>query len=318
MPESGMHRPLNRLLLLLAVLPVLADAAWVELGHFSIDARNYVLVGLLVMPLALAALYYDHRRDEARLSAMLAVTGFLIVFPAAVSLMSYLLLTVAGPRIDGLLASADLALGFHWTAMMAFAADHPRLNMVLSFVYLSVMPQTVVLIFALGLRGRLETLYSLALSLAIGALITLAVWTLYPSFGAFSVFTLPDAVAGKLGLVIGADYGRILTGMLRHGPGFISPTEIRGLVGFPSYHTLQALVLAWHARREPWLRWPALALNLVVLVAIPVQGGHHLMDMLGGVVVTVAAILISRRLVEGAKRAKKPAAPILTGLIPAR
>jgi hypothetical protein len=298
--QEIMHRPLNRLLLLLALPLVLADAAWIELGHFAIDARNYALVGAMVVPLALAALYYDHRRNEPALSATLAVSAFLIIFPAAASLLSYLLLTIAGPRIDGLLAQADLALGFHWTAVMALAADHPRVNMLLSFAYLSVMPQTVFLIFALGLRGRLDALYGMALSLAVGALLTLAIWTLFPSFGAFSVFTLPDDVARKLGLVLGADYGRSLTGMLRHGPGFITPTDIRGIVGFPSYHTLQALVLFWHARQERWLRWPALVLNATVLIAIPVQGGHHLMDMFGGAVVTVVAILISRYLIAGA------------------
>jgi hypothetical protein len=313
-----MHRPLNRLLLLLAVPLVLADAAWVGLGHFAIDARNYALVGLLVAPLALAACYYDRRRDEPALSATLAVAAFLIVFPAGASLLSYLLLTVAGPRIDSLLAAADLALGFRWTAAMALAADHPRINMLLGFAYLSVMPQTVFLIFALGLRGRLEALYGLALSLAIGALLTLAMWTLFPSFGAFSVFALPDDVARKLGLVLGADYGRILTGMLQHGPGFISPTEIRGIVGFPSYHTLQALVLFWYARQERWLRWPVLVLNIVVLVAIPVQGGHHLMDMFGGLGVTVAAILISRRLIAGAKTTPARISPPLPGLAAAR
>jgi PAP2 superfamily len=300
-----MQRSLNRLLFFIALAPVVLDTAWIATGHFAIDAHLYAVVAVLVLPLALAALYYDYRRNEACLSATAAVAAFLIVFPASASLLSYLLLTIAGPRIDNLLASADLALGFHWLQVMAFAADHPRVNALLGFAYMSVMAQTIFLLFVLGLRGRLEALYGFALALAIGAVITLTVWTAFPSFGAFSVFMLPDSVAGKLGVVLGTDYGRILVGMLRNGPGFISPAELRGLVGFPSYHTLQAIVLFWYARREPYLRGVALVLNLVVLVAIPVQGGHHLMDMLGGALVAVAAIAISGSLVSRAKSAAR-------------
>ena len=302
----GMHRPLNRLLLVIALGFVLLDAAWIGLGDFSIDARNYGLVALLVLPLAGAALWYDHRRHEPNLSATLGVAAFLVVFPAAASLLSYLALTITGPRIDAALAQADLALGFHWTDMMVWASEHTFLNAMLNAAYLSVMPQTLLLLFFLGLRGRLEQLYGLAFTLAFGATIAVAVWTAFPAFGAFSVFDLPDDVEARMGLVLDADYSVILTGLLEHGPGLITPTEIRGLVGFPSYHTLQALVLFWYARQEPWLRWPSLALNLVVLVAIPVQGGHHLVDMFGGIALTLMAVWLSGRAVAWGKWAARP------------
>lgn len=298
-----MHRPLNRLLLAIGLGFVLLDGVWIVLGDFAIDAHNYALVALLMLPLAAGALWYDHGRHEPNLSATLGVAAFLVVFPAAASLLSYLALTVTGPRIDDLLAQADLALGFHWTAMMVWASEHTFLNAILNAAYLSVMPQTLLLLFFLGLRGKLEQLYGLAFTLAFGATIAVAVWTAFPAFGAFSVFDLPDAVEAKMGLVLDADYSVILTNLLEHGPGLITPTEIRGLVGFPSYHTLQALVLFWYARQEKWLRWPSLALNLVVLVAIPIQGGHHLVDMFGGVALTIAAVWLSNRTVAWGKRA---------------
>ncbi len=296
-----MHRPLNLLLIVIAAAFVALDAVWILAGHFAIDARNYGLLALLIVPLAGAAWYYERCRNEIAVSAMLSVAAFLIVFPAAASLLSYLLIGIAGLRIDDLLASADLALGFHWTRVMALAADHPHINAVLAFAYLSVMPQTVVLILALGLGRRLKALYGLALALSVGAVITLTIWTAFPSFGAFSVFVLPDTVATKLGLVLGFDYAHALVAMLRNGPGFISPTEVRGIVGFPSYHTLQAIVLLWYAWREPWLRGIALVLNIAVLLSIPIQGGHHLMDMFGGALVAASSIAISGRLVAWAQ-----------------
>jgi PAP2 superfamily len=202
---------------------------------------------------------------------------------------------------------------------MAFVADRPLLNQVLALAYVSAMPQMVVLLLWLGARGQPEDLYGLALALAYGAVITLAVWTPFPSFGAFSVFSLPDDVASKLNLVAGFDYAHDLVEMLKSGPGFISPSELRGIVGFPSYHTLQALVLAWYGWRIPALRWPILALNVAVLMAIPIQGGHHLVDMLGGIVVAVVAVVMARATVAAAARSGAIAlAPAISAQQPTR
>jgi hypothetical protein len=296
------HRTLNRFLFVLGTAVVLVDAGWLLLGDFAIDWQRYQILLGLALPLIGGAAYYSRLRSEPALSAMLACSAFMIVFAAAASLASYLLITVAGPRIDGLLVEADAAIGFHWSAAMAFAADHPLLNSILGLAYMSVMPQTAVLLLWLGARGNLEDLYGLVLALAYGAIVTLAVWTPFPSFGAFSVFSLPDDIASRLNLVAGFDYAHDLLQMLKDGPGFISPGELRGIIGFPSYHTLQAVVLAWYARRSGVLRWPALGLNAAVLMAIPIHGGHHIVDLFGGLVVAAIAIMMARATIAVAAR----------------
>ena len=146
-----MSQLLNRLLFGLAATFVTVDGLWLAFGHFAIDLHAYGLLALLVVPLVLASAWYGRRRAEEGISAALAVTAFLVVFPAAAALMSYLLITIAGPRIDGILASADMALGFHWPALMAWAGDHPLLNTLLGGAYMSVMPQTLLLILLLAL-----------------------------------------------------------------------------------------------------------------------------------------------------------------------
>ncbi|MBV9992054.1 MAG: phosphatase PAP2 family protein [Alphaproteobacteria bacterium] len=313
-----MQAILNRILFVMAAAVVTLDAAWILAGHFAIDAGNYALLAVLVVPLMGAAAYYGKVRRDDGLNALLACGVFMIVIPAACALLSYLLVTVAGTRMDAQLAAIDRAIGFDWVEVMTVASNHPSANAVLALAYTSVMPQTFVLMMVLGLTRRGPELYRLSLALAIGALLTLCLWTIAPSFGAFSVVTLPDAVSRKLGLVLGFDYGRSLVAMLKDGPGFISPTELRGIVGFPSYHTLQALVLAWYARSIPWLRWPAFALNAVVLASIPIQGGHHLVDMFGGAAVTAAAVALAAWIVRTAanRAARNAALPVEAPLAP--
>jgi hypothetical protein len=159
-----------------------------------------------------------------------------------------------------------------------------------------------VLIVLLGWKKQLNEIYGFCLALSLGAAITLTVWSFFPSFGAFSVFHLPDKVASGLGLALNTDYGANLTRMLQNGPGHISPADLRGIIGFPSYHTLQAVMLAWYARRIPFFRWPVIGLNAAVLVAVPVHGGHHLVDLFGGLAVSGVAILMARAIVAYAQR----------------
>ena len=46
------------------------------------------------------------------------------------------------------------------------------------------------------------------------------------------------------------------------------------------------VICLWSVR---YLRWPALVLNAAVLMATPVDGGHHLTDALAGVGVALLA-----------------------------
>jgi hypothetical protein len=103
---------------------------------FEIDWPRYGLLPILGLPLLAGAAYYDRQRSEPTLSAMLACAAFFIVFTAGASLASYLLITVAGPRIDALLAQADGAMGFHWPSMMTLAAAYPLLSKLLGLAYL--------------------------------------------------------------------------------------------------------------------------------------------------------------------------------------
>ncbi|MEJ0027001.1 MAG: phosphatase PAP2 family protein [Rhizomicrobium sp.] len=266
------------------------DIVWAQAGHFDLDARAYGLLALLAAALAGGGLYYTHIRKDERLAAMLVATAFLIGMSASFSVLNYLLLTVAGPRIDMALAALDRAIGVDWPAMMAWAARHPVTDMVLQFVYVSVLPQIAVLVLCLGFFGKPEQIYRLCVAVAAGAAISMAVWTMAPSFGAFSVYDLPPNVASHLALALDGRYAHELVGLLVHGPGHISPAAAKGLIGFPSYHAVLALLVVWYARTLPVARWIALGINSAVLVATPIQGGHHVVDVLAGFAVAAMAI----------------------------
>lgn len=269
------------------------DAVWVRAGHFDIDGLGFAGIAALSVILAAAGLFYERVRKEERLAAMLIGTSFLLGMSASFSLLNYLLLTVAGHRVDLALAALDRALGVDWPAMMIAMSRHPVVNALLQLAYISVLPQVALLVAILGWRGKPEHIYAFCLALTAGAAISISIWTISPSFGAFSVYALPADVSRHMPLALDAQYARDLISLLAHGPGHISPTSAKGLIGFPSFHAVMAMFVVWYARELSYVRWFALALNIAVLVATPIQGGHHVVDVLAGFGVAAVGVIFA-------------------------
>jgi hypothetical protein len=264
------------------------DGAWVVLGHFKLDLGAYLVSGLLALLLLAGGLFYQRVRPDPRLAAMLLGTAFLLAFSLAASLLNYLLLTRAGTRIDLQLAALDRAMGFYWPQVMERMARHPSLNLLSMAVYFSMLPQVALLTIVLATREPVQV-YRFLLALALSALVCIAIWSFVPSFGAFSVYPQPPHMV----LALDHAYARELVRLLHDGPGTLSPRDTKGLIGFPSYHAVLALLVIWHARRQRFLRWPAILLDGAVLIVTPVQGGHHLVDVLAAFPVAAIALFIA-------------------------
>ncbi|HEY0266804.1 MAG TPA: phosphatase PAP2 family protein [Rhizomicrobium sp.] len=282
---------LQRRLFALAGLLVLIDLVWWPLGHFQVDAPAYARLALMSLALLAGGIFYQTRRREPELAAMLMGASFLCLFSAAASVLNYFLITVAGTRhIDDILVATDRALGFDWYAAMVWMSHHVWLNEIFFRIYNVVLPEIALVMVALAWTGQAEKVYRYCLAVAAGALIAIAVWTLAPSLGAKSLYTLPPDVAGRLTLSVTCQYGRELIALLKNGPGFITPADMRGLIAFPSYHGVLALIVAWYGWQVRWLRWPLLLLNAAIVIASPIQGGHHMIDLLGSFPVAALAL----------------------------
>ena len=286
---SDLSLRLRKVLLGLAVILFAIDAVWASMAHFQVDYERYVGLALLSLLLFGGSEFYRSKRPDPRLSAMLFGAGFLCLFSAAASVLNYCLLTVAGGRIDAALAAIDRSLGFNWPAIMIALAPHTRVTWALFVAYNSALPQVAILLCALGRAPSYISIYRFCIAMSVGALICIVTWSIAPSFGAISVYGVP-AAASHMELALDQNYAQILINLLAHGPGLISPIDVKGLIGFPSYHTVLALLTIYYTWPLKLLRWPVLLLNLLVLAATPIQGGHHLIDVLAGIPVTLLAL----------------------------
>jgi len=53
------------------------------------------------------------------------------------------------------------------------------------------------------------------------------------------------------------------------------------------------MFVVWYAREISYVRLFALVLNIVVLVATPIQGGHHVVDVLAGFAVAAIGVIFA-------------------------
>ena len=158
----------------------------------------------------------------------------------------------------------------------------------------------------LGWRSSVAKIYSFCLAVAFGAAIAIGFWTIFPSFGAISVYDLPPALVAHTPLALDPQYAHELEQLLANGPGFITPAHLKGLIGFPSFHAVLALLVTWYVRDLKYVRWPVLGLNLVILIATPIQGGHHVIDVVAGFAVAALSVVLAEKVMALAARGRIP------------
>jgi hypothetical protein len=294
---AGQHTlaDLRNLLFGIAVALCAVDCTWASLRHFDIDLVLTAKLAVLSLLLAASGMFYERIRKCPELGAMFNGAAFLVAFSASSIILNQMLLTVAGTRIDATLAWIDRQFGVDWPALMNFVSLHSVADWILQLAYVSVGPQITMLLLALGLTKQPEQIYKFCLVLSLATIITMGFWAIFPSFGAFSVYELPEKINLHLAVALDSKYAHHLVARLANGPGRISPSEDGGLIGFPSFHSVMALVVVWYSRYLPRLWWPAVVLNLVVLVATPIQGGHHVVDVFGGICVLILSICLTER-----------------------
>ncbi|MDF1502328.1 phosphatase PAP2 family protein [Roseisolibacter sp. H3M3-2] len=253
---------------------VAVDAVWLVAARIGIEPRSLALELLAVGFLLGVALVYRRTGRSARLAHLGDACAQLVTFGVALELLSYLVTRTGLPLADDALLHADRALGFDWFAWTAAAHADPRLAWALVAAYNSLLPQLVVAVMVLALyRGATQLLRRLVLS----GLATVVISGLVPAVG-----LLPGAPHVPHFLALRAD-------TLRE----IDLTRLEGLISFPSYHAALAVIVGHALWEVPYLRLPALLLNLVMLVATISEGGHYLVDVLAGCAVAAGAIALT-------------------------
>ena len=270
---------------------VLAETRGVRIVYASFAVHYLVATALI----GLATIYRRLGRAP-EISLTLMSCAIFVLFTNGGAVLNYLLIRPGSVPIDGMLMRADAALGFDWVSFAGQVSQFGWVARMLGWVYQSSLVQLGAMILVLGLSGRQVTLHRFVLSGLLCSCFSLLIWALAPSFGPSPYVGLSPAVELRLGRVVDPAYAAQLMALLRDGASSIDAHHLIGLIAFPSMHTVMAAMAVWYSRRTI-VFWPLAGLNLLMIPAILVHGGHHLVDVFGGLGVFAVVLVWVRRLV---------------------
>lgn len=192
---------------------------------------------------------------------------------------------------DDLFLKMDKLLGFEWLAWMTQLNQHTTLALGLGYLYESYIYQffLVIIIYSVCLESALN-IQRFLLATLISIVICVLICIPFPSTAIYTFLHLPHDLFPNISMKATFRHIPHLT-QLRDGTmRNISFGEMRGLLTFPSPHASFAVLLLWAFSSIRGLRWFMGAVNLLMLVSVPLIGGHYLVDAIAGVVIAILAI----------------------------
>jgi len=296
-------------LLWLIILPLLAAAAglFFAIGFRVQDSAlpsklGLYLTGALVAQIALL------RCLAPRLSRALVALAQMGAISTVGMLLAYAAAAAAMPLVDGQLLALDQAIGYEWRDYAGFIARHRAIAFALDHAYMLIFGLPFLAIGPLAQARRFRAIDRYLIATAIALLITTAIFTFCPALTAWDHLGIaPDALKPFRYLpnaTAGWEYELL---QIRAGRGFVLHDTLgSGLVAFPSFHAIAALLFAaalWPLRA---LRAPAALAAFLVILSAPILGGHYAIDLIAGAAVATASLLVAtpleRTLHEAAAR----------------
>jgi hypothetical protein len=282
----------------------MAVVGFTALGSFELNLRSFVIPAISTALLAAAGWFYRSVRNEPRLGATLSSTAHIIAFAAVAAPLSYIAAAAGFPLQDATLEGWDRHLGIDWTQMLDFVAARPGLQHVLLFAYSSFALQTVTTVLVLGLAGQLTRLRTFINAFVATTLITIAVSAIAPAVGPWLFLDMQPATAHGF-LPASATSWPVFIGLRDGALHTVDGLHSEGIITFPSLHAALGILFPAALWRVKGVRWIALGLNGLMLIATPAYGGHYVVDVIAGIAIAAVCWIVVARML-GAASEKQP------------
>lgn len=308
-------RPIVRNRLIAATLVVTAlfaafDALLLPASSIVFSPRNYLETARVAAALAFGfaigwGTLRHFRRDESRMGLLVRqladglriltlAGGLFALFGLFAGLFMYLASDTSAPLIDGALARADAALGLHWLPLLERVNAAPLVARGLVFAYATTGPVLILLFPLLAFSRREDRLMELVALIAVTSLFTGILMYLFPAAGAYAWFQPAAPLWSNLSAQAGMWHYEVLQELRSGRPFTYLQSQATGLVTFPSFHTVLAIITAYAARGIRGVFPVLLVLNAIVVVSTVPEGGHYVVDVIAGGLVAVVGIVAVR------------------------
>jgi PAP2 superfamily len=278
-------------LLLMAALSIIIA----QLKHINVLYSEYIFRGTLALVFLGIGQFCRRVRAYPSIATSATAVALFLVAGQVMRLFNYTLLPYDYSSIDHLLAWLDAKLGFVWSSFAVEMTNYPKLCNLLGLVYISCYLQIASLVIMLGIFRRNSAITRFLSANVIGGLITICIWFLFPSSTPSAFQALSPEIGSKLDLVLSVEWGKWLAAVGHSGLHTLNPSELGGIVGFPSFHTVMAILILRYAKEFPGGLAFYSTLNVLMIPAILLHGAHNLVDVIGGCAVGAISIWLTEK-----------------------
>jgi len=266
-------------------IAVFAICDWLWARHAGLTFSHWTQVVVLTGLLLAIGFFYGSIRRNAQLADMALWGALVAACSVAAAIFTYLTATLGFPLVDSELVTIDAGVGFRWPAWFQFVSSHPLLKTLFVILYTSLLPECAASILYFAHRSRSDRIAEFMLGALISILIAATISGIFPALGAFAHFGVPGPAW--------ASYPSHLLALRQGTAASFSVNEFQGIITMPSYHTVLAILIIYAYRGFGRLFALALALNGLMLLSLPSEGGHYVIDVIAGVAVVAVTIAIT-------------------------
>lgn len=282
-------------------LMVVALVLGLALGGFAINPTSAIKPVAIIGAYA-AYVYYSYnwqKNPDPRVVFILGSTAQILLIPVLMTPLTYVAASVNLPMQDAALDMLDRVLGLDWMAWFNFFYERHALLVATVLAYSMIGWPLFGIPIVLGWTRRYRRLQEFTLAFGIALIVTTIISAFVPAMGTYDFLKyMPDPAVFTPGAYLEQlrDLPMVRDGSLRE----LSYGQLTGIVTFPSFHAAAAALYLWALWPVRWLGPAAATVNVAMLLATPIGGGHYFIDVFAGLVIAAAAVAAARRIASRA------------------
>jgi membrane-associated phospholipid phosphatase len=260
----------------------------------SVAVVPLALSACLIVILAGLSVIYTRWRPDPIIGPMTGGLAALTWSGLIAAISALAALRTGAPFIDPSLARVDTIIGLSTPTFVSWVAPYSNITCILAFAYDSTVPMVFASVILLSLKRREIVMWELCFVFAATAPLCALLTAIAPAVGPFTYYSIRPDVLAMLPKGSGLYFLPILEAYHSRSLSIVDVRHLEGVVTFPSFHAIMALMTAYALRNMRALTFLAWTWSGIILISTIPIGGHYVIDIIGGAMVW-AVITLSVR-----------------------
>ena len=255
--------------------------------HTNVSGRIVAIIAMFAMIAPLPLYWNEKGRTKHREAAL--VIPWAVLFAATLSFPTLIAARLRFPLQDSLLGRIDESLGVHVPGIVKWA-NHHWLGTLINSSYPRLLPLLAAAAFAPALTGNMKRAREFLLANLVAFAIGLPLFALLPAVGPWYYYHLaPNTPQADC-------WAQLLA--LRLPVPYVFQDQAAGVICFPSFHVIWAILCAAALWDYRFLRVPIALLSAMIVASTITTGWHYFSDVVAGIAVAALSMAVARAYAE--------------------